>query len=106
MKRNRYFEDEVVENQFNQFMLKRLIYYAKDYKSTYIKVIAMLIGTSFLSLVPASINMIIIDNVLPEGGSMNNNVIKWSVILLSLWFALSIGSVIAGYITSVVSSKL
>lgn len=106
MSRNRYFEDEVVENHFNKFMLGRLISYAKDYKAAYIKVIGLLIGTSFLSLIPAGINMVIINDVLPQDGVVPDNVIAMSVILLSIWFALSIGSVISNYITSVVSNRL
>lgn len=106
MSRNRYFEDEVVENHFNKFMLGRLISYAKDYKAAYIKVIGLLIGTSFLSLIPAGINMIIINDVLPQDKVVPDNVIAMSVILLSIWFALSIGSVISNYITSVVSNRL
>ncbi len=106
MSRNRYFEDEVVENQFNKFMLGRLISYAKDYKGTYIKVISLLIGTSFLSLIPTYINMLIINKVLPQNGVVPDNVIALSVILLSVWFALSIGAVISNYVTSVVSNNL
>lgn len=99
--RNRYFEDEVVENKFNKFMLRRLIAYAKDYKATYIKVILLLIGTSFLSLVPVAINRMIINDLLPDNGVVPDNVIATSVILLSAWFVLSLGSVFSGYITNI-----
>lgn len=104
--RNRYFEDEVVENKFNKFMLRRLIAYAKDYKATYIKVILLLIGTSFLSLIPVAINRMIINKILPDNGVVPDNVISMSVVLLSVWFALSIGSVFSGYITNVTTNKL
>ena len=104
--RNRYFEDEVVENKFNKFMLRRLIAYAKDYKATYIKVILLLIGTSFLSLVPVAINRMIINDLLPDNGVVPDNVIATSVILLSAWFALSLGSVFSGYITNITTNKL
>lgn len=106
MSRNRYFEDEVVENKFNKFMLLRLINYAKDYRATYIKVILLLIGTSFLSLLPVRINMAIINNILPDEGIVPEGVLVNSIILLSLWFTLSLGAVIANYVTSVVSNNL
>lgn len=106
MSRNLYFEDELSKEKFNGFMLKRLIKYAGAYKATYIKVILMLIGTSFLSLIPAAINMYIIENILPQNGMIRDNVFTQSVIVLSLWIALSVGAQISGYITDKLSSKL
>lgn len=104
--RNRYFEDEISQEKFNRFMLGRLIAYAKDYKWTYVFVIFLLIGTSILSLVPAAINTLIIDKVLPDEGVVPENILQNAIILLSIWFALSVGSVISGYVSSVVSLKL
>lgn len=106
MSRNRYFEDEVSQEKFNKFMLGRLISYAKDYKRTYILVVLLLIGTSIISLIPAAINTLIIDNVLPDEGVVPENMLRNAIILLSIWFALSIGSTIAGYISSIISLKL
>lgn len=106
MSRNLYFEDEILKEKFNGFMLKRLIHYASAYKTTYIKVSLLLIGTSFLSLVPAAINMVIINELLPQGGILAADLWQRAAILLSLWFALSLGSVISGYITSKASTKL
>ncbi|MFQ9934326.1 MAG: ABC transporter ATP-binding protein [Lachnospiraceae bacterium] len=106
MSRNRYFEDEVIENHFNKFMLGRLIAYAKDYKKTYIKVVALLIGTSLLSLIPTGINMVIINDVLPKDSAVPDNAIAMAAILLSVWFTLSIGSVIANYAVNVAANSL
>ena len=66
MSRNLYYEDELLEEKFNGFMLKRLVSYAADYKADYIKVILLLVGASFLSLIPAAINMKIINEILPQ----------------------------------------
>ena len=49
MSRNLYYEDELLEEKFNGFMLKRLVSYAGEYKWDYIKVILLMIGSSFLS---------------------------------------------------------
>ncbi len=106
MSRNLYFEDEVSEEKFNVFMLKRLINYAGEYKGTYIKVIVMLIATSFLSLIPATINMYIINNILPQDGKVMDNVLTQSVIMLILWISLSLGAVLSNFITSKLSIKL
>ena len=106
MSRNLYFEDEVSEEKFNVFMLKRLIKYAGEYKGTYIKVIVMLIATSFLSLIPATINMYIINNILPQDGKVMDNVLTQSVIMLVLWISLSLGAVLSNFITSKLSIKL
>ncbi len=104
--RNRYFEDELSKEKFNRFMLWRLISYAKDYRGKYILVIFMLIGTSILSLIPSAINTLIIDKVLPDEGIVPENVLRNAIILLSIWFALSVGSVLSGYISSIISLKL
>lgn len=106
MSRNLYYEDELIEEKFNGFMLKRLISYASEYKAEYIKVIVLLIGTSFLSLIPAAINMKIINEILPQNGVVPENVLRMTVLLLSIWLALSMGSVFSGYITSKVSVTL
>lgn len=106
MSRNLYFEDELSEEKFNGFMLKRLIKYAGAYKSTYIKVILMLIGTSFLSLIPAAINMYIINNILPQNGVVPEGVAGKAVIMLILWISLSVGAAVANFITSKLSAKM
>lgn len=106
MSRNLYFEDELTEEKFNGFMLKRLISYAADYKSDYIKVTALLIGTSFLSLIPAAINMKIINDILPQDGVVPDNVLGMAIIFLSMWIALSLGAVFANFITTKVSTTL
>lgn len=106
MSRNLYFEDELSEEKFNGFMLKRLIQYAGEYKSTYIKVMLMLIGSSFLSLIPAAINMYIINHILPQNGIVPEGVFGKAAIMLVLWISLSVGSCIASYITSKLSAKL
>lgn len=106
MNRNLYFEDEISEEKFSFFMLKRLIMYAGEYKKTYIKVLIMLIGTSFLSLVPTAINMKIINEVLPKDGVLAADVETKAVLLLILWFSLSMGSVVANYITTKISTRL
>lgn len=103
MSRNRYFEDEVSVEKFDRFMLQRLISYAKDYKTSYIGVVLLLLGTGLLSLIPSAINMLIINHVLPDNGVVPGNVLGKSIILLSIWFVLSICSVIAGYLANVVS---
>ena len=106
MARNLYFEDEVSEEKFSFFMLKRLIHYAGEYKAVYIKLILLLIGTSILSLIPVAINMKIINEVLPQDGVVPDDVGTKAVILLILWFSLSVSSVIANFIMSKVSTRV
>lgn len=105
-KKNLYFEDEINEEKFSWFMLKRLIHYAGEMKATYIKLIALSVGTSLLALVPAAINMKIINEVLPQNGVVPDNFIANAAILLSFWFALSIGGEVANYFTTKVSTKM
>lgn len=106
MSRNLYYEDELLEESFNGYMLKRLISYAGEYKWDYIKVILLMIGSSFLSLIPAAINMKIINEVLPQNGVVPKDVLGLTVFFLSMWLALSLGSVFAGFITSKASTTV
>lgn len=106
MSRNLYYEDELIQERFNGFMLKRLVSYAADYKWEYLKVILLMIGSSFLSLVPTAINMKIINEVLPQEGVVPNDVLSLTVFFLSVWITLSLGSVFAGFITSKASTTL
>lgn len=106
MSRNLYYEDELLQEKFNGFMLKRLISYAAEYKWQYIKVTVLMIGTSFLSLIPAAINMEIINRVLPQEGVVPKDVLSLTVLFLSMWLALSLGYVFANFITSRTSTML
>ncbi len=82
MSRNLYYEDEVLEEKFNGFMFKRLLSYAGEYKRDYIITGLLLAGASFLSLVPAAVN------------------------ILSVWLTLSIGAVVADFVTSKAATTL
>ncbi len=106
MSRNLYYEDEDLEEKFNSFMFKRFISYAGEYKRDYIKVTVLLIGTAFLSLVPAAINMKIINEVLPKDGVVPKQALNLAILFLSIWIALSMGAVFADFISSKVSTTL
>ncbi len=106
MSRNLYYEDEVLEEKFNGFMFKRLLSYAGEYKRDYIITGLLLAGASFLSLVPAAVNMKIINEVLPKNGVVPEGAPKLAVILLSVWITLSIGAVVADFVTSKAATTL
>lgn len=98
MKRNLYYEDELLEEQFNGFMFRRLASYASEYKAEYIRVFLLLVGSSFLALIPAAVNMIIINEVLPKDGMVPEHAFEMAAVLLSVWAALSIGAVTASFL--------
>ncbi len=106
MAKNLYYEDEVIQNKFNLFMLKRMISYAASYKATYIRVIALLVVSSLLSLIPAALNQIIIDRVLPKNGIVPDNMISLSTIILSIWITLSIGFTVSNFFCNYASNRL
>lgn len=106
MSRNLYFEDELTEEHFNLFMLKRLISYAGEYRADYIKIILIMVGTSFLELLPTAINMLVINEVLPQNGVLPEDFATKAVLYLSLWISLSIGALFANYIMTKVSTTL
>lgn len=104
MGRNLYYEDEILEEKFNGFMFKRLLSYAKEYRKDYIKAAVLMAGAAFLSLVPIAVNMKIINEVLPKDGTVPEDAAHLAVILLSIWITLSLGSVIADFLASKVST--
>lgn len=106
MGRNLYFEDELTEENFNFFMLKRLIRYAGKYRMEYIRIILLMVGTSFLGLLPTAVNMLIINQVLPDQGTVPEDFAAKAVVLLSLWFSLSVGALVANYIMTKMSTRL
>jgi len=106
MGRNLYYEDEILEEKFNVFMFGRLLSYASIYKKDYIKVTLMLTGTAFLALVPAAVNMKIINDVLPKDGKLQEGTLSLSIILLSIWITLSLGGAFADFIASKTATTL
>lgn len=106
MGRNLYYEDEILEEKFNSFMFKRLLSYAGEYRWDYIKAALLMALAAFLSLVPTAVNMKIINDVLPKDGIVPDGAGRLAVILLSLWITLSLGAVLADFLTSKVSTTV
>ncbi len=106
MSKNLYYEDEIIEGKFNMFMLKRMISYASDFKSTYVMIALLLIATSLLSLIPVGLNSMIINRVLPKNGELQDNYVVIAVVILSIWFGLKLCFVISNYFTSKISNIL
>ncbi|HWT76719.1 MAG TPA: ABC transporter ATP-binding protein [Mobilitalea sp.] len=106
MSRNLYFEDEVVKNSFNFHMLGKLFSYAKKYKKTYIFVIILLVTNSILSLIPASLNAKIINDVLPFNGRLQDNYFRTAVIILSIWASILCCQIITNYFSTKVTTRL
>lgn len=106
LRRNLYFEDEILDEKFNLFMMKRLLSYAKKHSKTYALVIGCFVTTSFLSLLPASFNMIIINKVLPINGVQQDHYFTVTVSILSIWSSLLIGFLFANYFNAKMTNRL
>lgn len=106
MRRNLYYEDELIPRKFNLFMMRRLLSYAKKYSKTYALVMATMVATSFLSLLPAAFNLILINNVLPVKGALQGNYITVAVSVLAIWSSLLIGFLFANYISGYMANRL
>ena len=72
-KKNLYFEDEVMDRKFNFQMLKNIVSYAEKYKNTYFLVMLFLVLNSVLSMIPATLNMMLINHVLPKSGVLSSH---------------------------------
>ncbi len=106
MARNLYYEDELQQEEFNGYMLKRLLSYAGKYKKTYFLVVVMMVSTSFLSLVPSMINMHIINEVLPQNGVLRDNYMQLAIGYLAGFLALNVGALVANYFSGKMSNIL
>jgi len=106
MSKNLYYEDEVVKNKFSIKMLRTLFSYAKKYKTTYIMVIVLLITNSILSLIPASLNARIINEVLPFDGRLRDTYFRTAVILVSIWASILCVQMLANYFSTKVTTRL
>lgn len=105
-KKNLYFEDEMMERKFNFQMLKNIISYAEKYKKTYFLVLLFLIFNSLLSMVPAMLNMQIINHVLPKNGQLASHFHIYAIVLVSIWASVMIGDVITAYLNNRMTIKL
>ena len=106
MSRNLYYEDEMMERSFNFAMIRNILQYAKKYKKTYALVMGFLVLTSVLSMLPAYLNMQIINRVLPKDGELLPNFKISAVIIVSIWSTVIIGQVVATYINNRVTLRL
>lgn len=105
-KKNLYFEDEVMERKFNFMMLKNIISYAEKYKKTYFLVMFFLILNSILSIIPATLNMMLINHVLPKNGQLTSHFQVYAIVLVSIWASVMIGQVITSYLNNRMTIRL
>lgn len=106
MSKNLYYQDEIMERKFNAGMLKNIISYAEKYKKTYAMVLFFLILNSVLSMIPAYLNKILIDKIIPKQGNLLENYQIYAIVIVSIWTSVMIGQVITAYINSRVTMKL
>ena len=83
MARNKYDVDEELQDGFNLSHLKRLIKYMKPYKNKIIISIALMLISSFVSLLGPYLIKIALDDIIPSGNLAN-------LVILSLIYAISL----------------
>ena len=105
-KKNLYFEDEVMERKFNFQMLKNIVSYAEKYKKTYFLVMLFLVLNSVLSMIPATLNMMLINHVLPKSGVLSSHFQTYAIVLVSVWASVMIGQVITAYLNNRMTIRL
>lgn len=82
MKRNLYYEDEIVKNSFKPYMLKRLFKYCGKYKGETVGMIAVGIIYAVLGTMPSIALMLIVNYVLPSGSVLAPNALVWAAWIL------------------------
>ena len=83
MARNKYDVDEELQEGFNISHLKRLIRYMKPYKNKVLLSVALMIISSFVSLLGPYLTKIALDDIIPSGNLVN-------LVILSVIYALSL----------------
>lgn len=106
MSKNLYYQDEIMERSFNKSMLKKIMGYASKYKKTYCLVMLFLILNSILSMIPAWLNMLLINYVLPKNGGLSSHYQFYAILLVSIWASVMIGQVITSYLNNRLTIKL
>lgn len=83
MARNKYDVDEELQEGFNISHLKRLIRYMKPYKNKVLLSVALMIISSFVSLLGPYLTKIALDDIIPSGNLVN-------LVILSVIYTLSL----------------
>lgn len=105
--RNLYYQDEMIEKKFSMRMLGSLLSYGKKYKKTYFMVFGFLILNSILGVIPTTLNMIIINKVLPTPeGVLQDNYQMIALMVIIGWASVMVGQVIVSYINNRVTLRL
>lgn len=94
MARNRYFEDEKLDERFNGKMLRHAFAYAARYKTTLIWLIAVMLLMAFLSMMPTFFNKWIIDYVLTKEGVWGLDWLTVAIAIVAAWGLIGLSDVI------------
>ncbi len=66
MKRNTFFQDEVIKEKFNLRYLARIIKYVGPHKKTFFLILGLMLAAVALSLIPPMLLRTVVDNVVPD----------------------------------------
>jgi len=106
MARNLYYEDETVKTHFNKEMLGWLFSYIRKRRRTYLTILGLLISGTLLSLVPAALNMQIINRVLPVNGVVPGGSLTVAVIIITACAGVFAGDVAVNYFGQKLANRM
>jgi len=97
-KRNRFFEDELIQSSFSRKMIGKALRYALPYRRIMLFIGILMVVIGFTSLLPPMLNGILIDRVITtRDGFRSLNFVTLAVICLSAWAAVVIFEVVYSY---------
>ncbi len=106
MAKNLYYEDEAIETHFNKEMLTWLFSYVKRHRKKYLTVLLVLIAAAILALLPAALNMQIINRVLPKNGVAGTGDMTAAIVILTICAGVFIGTTITSYFSVKLSNRM
>jgi len=106
--RNRFFEDERLDERFRGRMVFRILRYVKPYKKTIILVFVLMLTMGFVALLPPMFNRWIIDDVFPDEDGFLPGMevpVKLAVGLMLAWASVAASDVIYTFFRSRIMAK-
>jgi len=97
-KRNRFFEDELIEAKFSRKMMGKALRYAVPYKRTILTIGFLMVVIGFAVLLPPMLNGIIIDRVITtRDGVWGLNFWQTALICLCVWVSVVVFEIVYTY---------
>lgn len=105
MARNRYFEDEALTYRFSGSSLKKTWRFIRPHRKVLFIFMAIMLGMSFVALVPPMLNRYIIDYVITKEGVAGMDFLQAAIVFITAWGAIGMTDVVYTFFRTFFMSK-